>query len=168
MRPALIVVGLLAVPLLAGCAAKHQSYAERCPSEIRLSQEPQPLGSSKALTEAIRTAGGGQQAISFGEVTRAAGWSDDWDAVIDASAAHEDDLMNKWAETPPGTCWAGLPPRFGASDPVPSGYYVFLKDRKVVQSVKWDTGHKPMEFGSAGRLTHESMLNPKGGQLRTY
>lgn len=88
--------------------------------------------------------------------------------MIDASAAHEDDWMNKNAQTPPGTCWAGLPPRTTASDPVPSGYYVFLKNRQVVQSVVWHTGHRALAFGSVRRLTHESMLNPKGRSLRTY
>ncbi|GAB4583876.1 hypothetical protein [Nocardia sp. IFM 10818] len=168
MRSATIVVGILMVPLLAGCAAKpEKTAAKTCQSEIRLDREPQPLGSSEALTAALKTAGNGEQAISLGEVTRAAGWSDDWDTVIDASTAREDDRMNKSAQTPPGTCWRGLPPQ-NNSDPAPYGYYVFLKDRQVVQSVVWYTGHRVLEFGSVERLTHESMLNPKGGGLRTY
>ncbi|MFC9993505.1 hypothetical protein [Nocardia sp. NPDC127526] len=168
MKVATIVVGVLMVPLLAGCAAKHEKPAAKtCLSEIRLDSEPQPLGSSQALTAAIKTAGRGQQPVSLGEVTRAAGWSDEWDTVIDASAARDDERMNASAQIPTGTCWKGLPPRIG-SDPVPSGYYVFLKDRQVVQSVMWDTGHEFLVFGSVERLTHESMLNPKGGELRTY
>ncbi|WP_433566429.1 hypothetical protein ACQP1O_15210 [Nocardia sp. CA-151230] len=168
MKSATIVVGILMVPLLAGCAAKHQKPAAKvCQSEMRLDSKPQPLGSSEALSAEFNTAGSGQQAISLGEVTRAAGWSDDWDTLIEASSAMDDDWLNKIAQTPPGTCWKGLPPRIG-SDPASFGYYVFLKDRQVVQSVMWDTGYKPLGFHSDERLTHETMLNPKGGGLRTY
>ncbi|MGV9412791.1 hypothetical protein ACWDOP_23020 [Nocardia sp. NPDC003693] len=163
-----ILAGLLVVPMLAGCSAGQDKPAtQACQAEIKLDRGPEPLGSSEALISAIRTAGQGQQPVSLGEVTRAAGWSDGWDAVIDVSSNATDDRLNRKAETLSGTCWSGLP-RGNNSDPAPFGYYVFLKDRQVVQSVVWDTGRKYLEFPAVDRLTSESMLNPKGGGLRTY
>ncbi|MGW4531141.1 hypothetical protein ACWEOI_09340 [Nocardia sp. NPDC004340] len=51
MKPATFIVGILIAPLLAGCAAKpDKPAAKACQSEIRLDSEPEPLGSSKALT----------------------------------------------------------------------------------------------------------------------
>ncbi|MFE3754367.1 hypothetical protein ACFXO9_08680 [Nocardia tengchongensis] len=168
VKPATIVVGILTVPLLAGCGVKQDKpVAKTCQSEIRLDSKPEPLGSSKALSAEFKAAGNKEQSVSFGEVTRAAGWSDNWDTVIDVSSAMDDNWLNKMAETPPGTCWKGLPPRIG-SDPASFGYYVFLKDRQVVQSVTWDTGYRVLEFRANERLTHETMLNAKSGGLRTY
>ncbi|MFD7843773.1 hypothetical protein ACFV4K_12680 [Nocardia sp. NPDC059764] len=168
MKPATIVVGILIAPLLAGCAAKpDKPAAKTCQSEIRLDSKPEPLGSSKALTAEFKNAGYREQPISLGEVTRAAGWSDGWDTVIDVSSAMDDNWLNKMAETPPDTCWTGLPPRNG-SDPASFGYYVFLKDRQVVQSVTWETGYRVLVFRANERLTHETMLNAKSGGLRTY
>ncbi|MFD6356659.1 hypothetical protein [Nocardia tengchongensis] len=169
MKPATIIVGILMVPLLAGCAAKPaKPAAKTCQSEIRLDQEPQPLGSSKALTTELETAGRGHQPISLGEVTHAAGWSDDWDTMIKAAEGYNDDWMNKTAQTPAGTCWTGLPPRIDSEYPAPFGYYVFLKDQRVVQSVVWRTGAMPLLLRPSERLTHETMLNAKGGGLATY
>lgn len=162
-----IVVGILMAPLLAGCAAERPA-AKTCEAEIHLTSEPQPLGSSKALLAEFKTAGSGQQAtLSLGEVTHAAGWSDDWDTLINASSNMDDEWLNNLAQTPSGTCWTGLPSGIN-SDAPPTGYYVFLKDRQVVQSVTWDTGVRLLRFHSDDRLTHESMLNAKGGGLTTY
>lgn len=168
MKPAAIIVCILMVPLLAGCAAKPAKPAAKiCQSEIHLDPEPEPLGSSKVLTAELETAGRGHQPISLGEVTHAAGWSDDWDTMIEAAEAYNDDWMNKSAQTPAGTCWTGLPPRIGEG-PASFGYYVFLKDRQVVQSVVWHTGSMPLLLRPSDRLTHETMLNAKGGGLATY
>ncbi|WP_405485773.1 hypothetical protein [Nocardia sp. NBC_00511] len=163
----MIVVGIVILPLLAGCAERAKPAGKACGSEIRLDPAPEPLGSSKALTAEFTTAGNMEQPISFGEVTRAAGWSDQWDTMINVSSAMDDDWLNKMAETSPDTCWKGLPPRSG-SDPASFGYYVFLNERQVVQSVRWFTGHRVLDFRAGERLTHDTALIAKSGGLRTY
>ncbi|WP_433599593.1 hypothetical protein ACQPXH_28805 [Nocardia sp. CA-135953] len=118
----------------------------------------EPLGSSKRFDAALRDVAKGSDEAMLIEITRAAGWTDDWERLVEVRISTEVADLNKNANTP-GQCWKHLPTmdyREGSEQ----GYYLFVDKGKPVQVVSWSGNKKPLEVRDRGALTAESMLVP--------
>ncbi|MFF2550964.1 hypothetical protein ACFVUS_08180 [Nocardia sp. NPDC058058] len=161
MKTGYSIPAVLLAVLVSGCTsatdATHDD-AERCPNGLEIRNDIQNLGASAGLVPALRNAASGIQLIALGDITRAAGLADDWDLMTDVTPNISEAELNTNAGTT--GCWRNLPESAGDRD-IPSGYYIFVKDRKLVQVVPWHGGSRPLELRDRPSLTRESVLLPQ-------
>lgn len=133
------------MPMMSGCFGKVPPSAEEvCGSNIfNFHGNDQPLGAGRRLEEEIRNAAAAGAPTTLGDITRSAGWSDNWDRMIEVYPDEKVDRLNSDAQTDlPEPCWQGLPRRRDWDDPS-VGYYLFLSNGRPVQAVEWDSYEQP-------------------------
>ncbi|WP_330253709.1 hypothetical protein OG874_03640 [Nocardia sp. NBC_00565] len=149
----------VAVSMMSACE-QPPSAEEVCGSDIfDFGSRLEPLGSGSRLKEEIGKAAAAKAATTLGDIARDAGWSDNWDRMITVYADPDIDELNKAAQIDrPEPCWRGLPYHVNSDGPS-DGYYLFLSNRKRVQSVGWDTVvHPPLSLRRHPALTPQSAL----------
>ncbi|MEU0540569.1 hypothetical protein ABZ319_11905 [Nocardia sp. NPDC005978] len=107
------------------------------------------------MIEQFRRFAAGNSPVKFVEVTRAAGLSDDWELLAEATPGMTSAELSKNAGTI--GCWKNIPE---AEEDSGHGYYVFTKGTKVVQVVPWQ-GNRPLELQNRRALTAESVVFPE-------
>ncbi|MFD3702544.1 hypothetical protein ACFWUP_05305 [Nocardia sp. NPDC058658] len=92
-------------------------------------------------------------------ITRAAGWSDNWDHVVEIRPNMTSDEINLAAGTS-GICWKGIPEDSAGDDVLPTGSYLFLDGSTVKQTTSWwETSNKPFDFsGTASAIQADEQL----------
>lgn len=124
----------------------------------------EPLGSNNRFDAALREVAKGTDGATLIEITRAAGWTDGWERLVEVRVSTEVADLNKNANTP-GQCWKHLP-TMGYREGPEQGYYLFVDKGKPVQVVSWSGDRKPLEVRDRGALTAESVLVPRPGHDR--
>ncbi|MBF6236416.1 hypothetical protein IU474_04895 [Nocardia otitidiscaviarum] len=125
--------------------------------------------------DALERAGRDGQPVTMIDITRSAGWADDWDRMIEVRAGATDDVINQRAHTVEH-CWEGTG-RSGAgggnaSEGPPSGYYVFTRDNgaagvEFVRAVRWYGDRLQLKMGGRDALGPETvMARVDNGYLR--
>ncbi|WP_330250170.1 hypothetical protein OG874_28450 [Nocardia sp. NBC_00565] len=106
----------------------------------------------------MREVAKGEVGAKLIDVTRAAGWTDDWVRMVEVRASTTEADLNQHANMA-GYCWKHLPTT-GYREGPEQGYYLFLDQVKPVQVVSWSGNKKPLEVRDLGALTAESLLVP--------
>lgn len=164
------LVGLVASCGVAGPPKSHVQEQEsrdcsRGTFDFGTSSEAQPLGSSKALYQKMLEAQENKQTIPVLDITHAAGWSDEWDRMVDVGEHTNQAELNSRAQTP-GYCWKGLPPTSAMSDRPSDGYYLFVRDNKPVQFIQYRPSMYPILMLTGVVVTKESVLTYYGSKLK--
>lgn len=152
LRLALITLMLSAV---GACALVQRDESRTsCSGEFDLNGLKEPLGSSTALYAQMQRAVRDKNPVQLADLTRAVGWTDDWDLMADVGAGTKEAELNGFTQTP-GYCWKGLP---AVRYPVPEGFYLFFRNRVPVQKVAWRGDSMPMELRTGVSLTPQTPL----------
>jgi hypothetical protein len=158
------------VPLLSACLGKSTPAADtECYTEVlELNESSEILGSSARFDAELQNAGRDSEPVTLGDVTRAAGWTDGWDRMVDVQPGMGAAELSRAAKVYPiPGCWRGIPDEIDSGTSVPWGYYLFLANGKPAQVVRWTGDKKPLRLGDRIALTPPSILvrDPKEGLL---
>ncbi|MFR9751383.1 hypothetical protein ACL02S_10135 [Nocardia sp. 004] len=164
-----LIVTAAMVPMLSGCFA-NQPDAEPCETNIfNFRSKEEPLGSATDFDEAARTAAQGSAPVTLGEVTRAAGWDDNWDRMFDVFLPTNSEKLYEQTQTNKNQiCWKNWPEPLAIDDDhVPGGLYLFFADDKPVQAVSWPFDQKFLSTKHLSELTPQTVLipDPSGPKL---
>jgi hypothetical protein len=169
----LILVATL-VPMLSGCIgpfASSPSPELPCNAEVvNFNGKLETLGSGTRFTEALGKAGRDSNSVTLIDVTRAAGWADGWERMVDVQPGMDPEDLSRaaMANVAPG-CWKGIPDKvdYSSNSAVPSGYYLFFADNRPVQKVLWTGDKKPLRLNDRLALTPPSVLirDPEEGLI---
>ncbi|MGQ4616334.1 hypothetical protein [Nocardia sp. R7R-8] len=161
MKIRYLIVTALTVPMLSGC---YSTVAQEEPCDTNIfsfGSGEEPLGSYSSFNKALSEAGKAPNPVTLGDVTRAAGWTDGWDRMIDVfSPTTAEELHNAAHTTKDQVCWKNWPTRKYTDDAVPEGYYLFLANGKPVQAVRWSLDQSLLSLGRLPELTPHSVLVP--------
>lgn len=144
---------------------KEQQDCSRGTFDFAPAGGAQPLGSSDLLYQKMREAQRNMQTIAMLDLTHAAGWSDDWDRMVDVWEHTEHAELNSRAQTP-GYCWKHLPPSSPMSDRPSDGFYLFIKDQRPVQFIRYRPSELPIQLLRGVVVTKETVLISSGTYLR--
>lgn len=125
----------------------------------------EPLGSGETLYRKMLDAQESRQTVSMLDITDAAGWSDGWDRMVDVWERTDQDELNSRAQTP-GYCWDGLPASAPDSDHPADGFYLFVRDGRPVQFVRYQLSRYPIQLLRGVVVTKETVLTYQGSKLR--
>ncbi|WP_405485925.1 hypothetical protein [Nocardia sp. NBC_00511] len=125
----------------------------------------EPLGYSKTLYQKMLDAQESRQTVPMLDITRAAGWSDEWDRMVDVWEHTDEAELNSRAQTP-GYCWDGLPASAPDSDHPSDGFYLFVRDGRPVQFVRYQLSRYPIQLLRGVVVTKETVLTYQGSKLR--
>ena len=152
--------------LLVGCGVgmpvgEPRRQPPPCTSEFDIHAAPESLGSSPrfiaAATTAAQTPG---LRITIAEVAQRAGWSDDWDHMLDVSDHMTDEEINTAAGTS-RVCYHPYNESWGSGSESATGAYVFFRDGTPVQSAVWSADEGVFRLDS----TRLPRLQPKTLEL---
>ena len=143
---------------------KEQQGCSRGTFDFGTWTELQPLGSSPRLHEKMLEAHNSMQTIAMVDLTRAAGWSDDWDRMVVVGEHTEQGDLNSRAQTP-DYCWKNLPPTSPMSDRASDRFYLFVRDNRPVQFVQYRASETPIEMPKGAAATKETVLVFSGSYL---
>ncbi|WP_067534756.1 hypothetical protein [Nocardia crassostreae] len=143
--------------LLSGCSSlANQGVAEPvCSATFDLLNNAEVLGSGERFNAELERSKKRTEPFLMVEVTRAAGWSDDWDRLVEVQTNTTSGKLNKKAET--ASCWKNLPESHG-DEYDPPEFYLFVKDGKPVQAVRWPSVVGVIRFGDHAAVTKESVM----------
>ncbi|GAB0107847.1 hypothetical protein JMUB6875_68470 [Nocardia sp. JMUB6875] len=143
--------------MLSGCsgAVRHNVAVPVCTSTFDISAKAEVLGSNARLNDEIEKASKRSGTFQAVDITRAAGWSDDWDRMVQVRVNVTMAKLNRNAGT--ASCFKNLPESDGEGYR-PTQFYLFVKDGKPVQSVPWPNVTSTLQFGD-GVLTKDSVLS---------
>ncbi|WP_369634746.1 hypothetical protein [Nocardia sp. JMUB6875] len=173
----LMRVGLLAilVSLISACGVfgppdgpvrkKEQQGCARGTFDFDPHGGAQPLGSSELLYRTMLEALRSTETIPMLDLTHSAGWSDDWDRMVDVWEHTEQNELNSRAQTP-GYCWKHLPASSPTSDNPSDGFYLFIKDQRPVQFVRYRISEYPIQLLRGVVVTKETVLVRRASYLR--
>ncbi|WP_327115390.1 hypothetical protein OHB12_01395 [Nocardia sp. NBC_01730] len=164
----MIVVAAL-VPILSGCIGPFASSSSPelpCNAEVvNFYGNIETLGSGTRFTEELGKAARDSDSVTLIEVTRAAGWTDGWERMVDVQPAMDPEDLSRAAQAnvAPG-CWKGIPAKQDSSTEVPWGYYLFFANNRPVQKIIWTGDKKPLRLNDRLALAPPSVLirDPKG------
>ncbi|WP_306360333.1 hypothetical protein [Nocardia sp. CC227C] len=151
-------VATVAAIFIGGCSSTPQEdlAVPVCTSTFDLHDRAEPLGAGERLnaelTNFIRSA----EPFLMVDVTRAAGWSDEWDRMVQVSTGTTAEKLNRNAGTE--YCWENLPTSAGFDESYPPEFYLFTRDGQPVQTVRWPEAVSIIQFGDHDALTKESVL----------
>lgn len=166
-----ILAATVAISLLTGCGVlsrPNRSDSEAgCANSYTVTSSIDNLGSVREFTRQAMKAATGTEPVTLTDIAHAAGWSDDWDRMVDVPQDITAEELNRRAGTP-GNCWEDLPTPYSSDgDGPPRGYYLFLKEDKAVQAVGWYYGHdQAFDFRGQDAIYPATVLIPRAGQLR--
>ncbi|MEV4129836.1 hypothetical protein [Nocardia sp. NPDC049707] len=135
-----VVAGLVPVLLAAGCGLDQSAgNREAEGTECRASFDVQSGGSLPSggftLLTAARHAASGDVPVKMVEITRAAGFHDEWDTMVVITPGMKAEKLNELANTP-GMCWEKLPGPYDDDRPK-TAYYLFLRDGSPLRAATW-------------------------------
>ncbi|MFB8007717.1 hypothetical protein [Nocardia sp. NPDC056000] len=156
-----VILAATLATLVSGCSsdAGDKVEAPPCAATFDVSNSPETLGSGARFNAELQNVKTRTEPFPLVEVTNAAGWSDDWDRVVEVRVNTTGAKLNGKAETA-GYCWKNIPESDGEGFR-PQEYWLFVKDGRPVQSVRWQGPTPVLQVGS-GALTKESMLAADG------
>ncbi|MFF0607854.1 hypothetical protein ACFYUD_04190 [Nocardia tengchongensis] len=154
----------MAAIALSGCSnsATHQADTPACTSTFDFGKKTETLGSSEQLNTELRNAVQRGDSFQLADVTRAAGWSDNWDRMVKVQVNIKAQQLNQNAGTT--NCWANLPESDGEGYRPPQ-FYLFVKDGQPVQKVQWPDPWALIDFGAHTALTKDSTLGIAKGKI---
>ncbi|MET7767405.1 hypothetical protein [Nocardia sp. NPDC005366] len=161
MRIKYLALIMFLVPAASGCFGTKPSTEPICLGEtVSVNGPLDKLGSATRFNEELSQIVERRGEVTMGELTRAAGWSDAWDRVVDVYGGIDAADLSRAAQSGPAAeCWRGLPTRGSSSSDRPAqGFYLFLSGGKLVQKVLWSADRKWIEMGRGVGLTPESLL----------
>lgn len=132
--------------------------------DFETSETVQPLGSSKLLFQEMTKANKNKQPIPLLDITRAAGWSDGWDILVEVGEHTKQADLNTRAQTP-GYCWQNLPESSAMPDRSSDKFYLFTKDNRPVQFIQFRPYEQPIQFKKGAIATKETVLVSNGTYL---
>ncbi|MFD7841511.1 hypothetical protein ACFV4K_01045 [Nocardia sp. NPDC059764] len=125
----------------------------------------QPLGSSERLYQTILDARAKMQTISMLDIAHTAAWSDEWDRMVSVWENTDRAELNSRAQTP-GYCWKNLPPSSVMSGRPSDGFYLFIRDNRPVQFVRYRISEDPILMVRGAVVTKETVLVYYGSKLK--
>ncbi|WP_378733787.1 hypothetical protein [Nocardia brasiliensis] len=154
-----LFLAAVAVSMVGACTAStDQPAAQNCTGTFDFADRVETLGSSSRFDAELRSVAAGTEGATLIDITRAAGWTDGWERLVEVRASTKEADLNAKAGTP-GQCWKNLPTT-GHRDGPEQGYYLFVDKGKPVQVVSWSGNKKPLEVRGRGALTAETLLVP--------
>lgn len=161
---------LVAAATLSGCTAAGIGDDKKPACQgFDIAKSGAALGSGERLRAELENAAKRVGPVRLIDITRAAGWSDDWTRMVKVDPGMTGSELNNDAGTHE-SCWQGLPP-FPGSDRHVDGSYLFVKDegglqQRPVQAVRWPLGSSGvLFFGDRRALTGETVLIASGRSL---
>ncbi|MEU1209165.1 hypothetical protein [Nocardia sp. NPDC005825] len=156
--------------ILSGCSLTG-THAESKPTcdGFDLAHNGEALGSGTRLRNELENIATRPGPVRFIDITRAAGWSDDWTRMVNVQAGTKDAELNSIAHTTE-SCWKGLPP-VPDDDRAAVSYFLFIRDEsgaksRPVQAVQQSAGSiGKVYFHNDEPLTAESVLIAGGKAL---
>lgn len=148
------------IPALGACTSTPSNSGDNpdpCPNGHEFHNDLQNLGSSSRLIEEFRNSASRNESTTLIDITRAAGMSDNWDRMTAVFPNMSATTLNDKAGTE--GCWKNLP-QIGSGSPQ-FGYYVFIKDKNVVQVAQWMGQDGPLKLRGYPSLTSDSVLVPQ-------
>ncbi|MEV6065214.1 hypothetical protein AB0L82_01570 [Nocardia sp. NPDC052001] len=125
----------------------------------------QPLGSSDLMLQKMLEARANKQTIAMQDLAHSAGWSDEWDRMVEVGEHTERDELNSRAQTT-GYCWKNLPPTSPMSDRPSDTYYLFVRNNRPVQFIQVRPSENPIILLRGVVLTKETVLRYYGSRLK--
>ncbi|MEV6098979.1 hypothetical protein [Nocardia sp. NPDC051981] len=156
--------------ILSGCSliGTHAESKPACDG-FDLAHSGESLGSGTRLRNELENAATRPGPVRFIDITRAAGWSDDWTRMVEVPAGTKGAELNSVAHTTE-SCWKGLP-AVPDDDQAAVDYFLFIKDEpgansRPVQAVQQSSGNiGRIYFHNNEPLTTESVLIAGGKAL---
>ncbi|MFJ4653094.1 hypothetical protein ACIP5Y_17665 [Nocardia sp. NPDC088792] len=133
-------------------------------SGFDVSKPSRALGSADRFYTELQSAGKRAEPVRLGDITRAAGWSDNWAGMVEVPPYITGAELNSAAETSEH-CWLGLP-RGDGSDRTVYGYYLFTEQvgnppvNKPVKPLMWPNAVRELSFGNRRSLSADTVLVP--------
>ncbi|WP_156371038.1 hypothetical protein [Nocardia arizonensis] len=129
------------------------------------------IGSVTRFNDELERVVGTQSRATLLDITRAAGFSDEWDRMVDVYPGIDPVDLNRAAAVDlAAQCWRGLPGKWSYDDNagIPRGDYVFFRAGRPVQAVFWSADRKLIDIDAGVGLTPESLLvtDPRKRVLR--
>ncbi|MFF2557910.1 hypothetical protein ACFVUS_43425 [Nocardia sp. NPDC058058] len=157
--------------ILGGCslAGTHDDSKPACTAGFDIGRAAETLGSADRFFTEYQNAEKRAEPVRLGDITRAAGWSDDWVRMVEVPPNITERDLNRDAGTSEN-CWRGLP-RGDGSDHTVYGYYLFVKNEGgpmktvPVQSVRWPKAVRVVGFENRRALAIDTLLLPDHGGL---
>ncbi|MFJ9743721.1 hypothetical protein [Streptomyces sp. NPDC101166] len=172
MKAMTVVLLAVVLPLATACGGETRSSSQPvCTVTHQLSVEAtKQTEAGGRFDAALARAGRDSQPVMMIDITRSAGWADDWDRMTEVRAGSTDEQINQRAHTT-GHCWQGTG-RSGtgngnASEGPPSGYYIFTKDDGVggaefVRAVRWYGDKLQLKMSGRDVLVPDTVMSRTG------
>ncbi|MBB5912769.1 hypothetical protein BJY24_001636 [Nocardia transvalensis] len=174
MKNAVAALAIGALLTSAGCGLLDGSddgdAGAGCTTTFDLSPVKENLGPRVGFKEKAAQAAEASAPTTLIAITTAAGWSGDWDRMVDIPQNTRADQIDALAGTS-GVCWKNAPkPRSADGDGPHRGYYLFLKGDQPRQTIDWSGNFDQVFAVDKGTvLTPDTTLTPVPGphpQLR--
>lgn len=156
------------IPLMTACGAAETQSSPKpaCKVTHQLSVEAtKQTEAGGRFDAALERAGRDGQPATMIDITRSAGWADDWDRMIEVRSGSTDEQINQRAHTV-DHCWEGIG-RSNASEGPPAGYYVFTKENgsagaDFVRVVRWYGDKLQLKMTGREALAPDSVMSRSG------